>query len=103
MTKAQERLTLISVRRVAVILPGLLFLAVLSVILRLGLARSLWASPSRQAASQEVQKPKYDYMSGFLSRSTQPLGLKENPAMKEMLAQGPVKWALRAGSRHVLD
>ena len=85
------------------ILPGLLLLAVLSVIFRLGPARPLWASPSRQAAPQEAQKPKYDYMSGFLSRSTQPLGLKENPGMKEMLAQGSVRWALRAGLRHVLN
>jgi len=85
------------------ILSGLFLLAVLSVIFRLGPARPLWASPSRQAAPQETQKPKYDYMSGFLSRSTQPLGLKENPVMKEMLAQGPVRWALRAGSRQVLD
>ncbi|MGA2532585.1 MAG: hypothetical protein ABSG19_06055 [Candidatus Aminicenantales bacterium] len=85
------------------ILPGLLFLAALSVIFRLGPARPLWASPSRQASPQEAQKPKYDYMSGVLSRSTQPLGLKENPGMKEMLAQGPVRWALRAGRRHVLN
>ncbi len=103
MTKARERFTFISVRRAAVILPGLLFLAVLSVFLRLGPARPLWASPGGQAAPQEVQKPKNDYMSGFLSRSTQPLGLKENPAMKVMLAQGPVRWALRVGLRHVLN
>ncbi len=85
------------------VLPGLLLLAVLSVFSSLGPARPLWASANRQAAPQEAQKPKYDYMSGFLSRSTQPLGLKENPGMKEMLAQGPVRWALRAGSRHVLN
>jgi hypothetical protein len=42
-------------------------------------------------------------MSGFLSRSTQPLGLREDPAIKKLLEQGPVKWAIRAGSRHILD
>ena len=52
---------------------------------------------------QEVQKPNYDYMSTFLSRSTHPLGLKEDPAARRMLGQGPVAWAIRAGSRHVLD
>ncbi len=51
----------------------------------------------------EVQKPRYDYMSTFLSRSTRPLGLKEDPVARELLSQGPVKWAIRAGSRHVLN
>lgn len=51
----------------------------------------------------EVQKPRYDYMSGFLSRSTRPLGLKEDPIARELLSQGAVKWAIRAGSRHVLN
>jgi hypothetical protein len=52
---------------------------------------------------QEAQKPSYDYMSGLLSRNTRPLGLKEDPAARRMLGQGPVAWAVRAGSRHVLD
>ena len=103
MTNGRERFTYMNVRRAALILPGLLLLAVLSVIFALGPARPLWASSNRQAAPQEAQKPKYDYMSGVLSRSTQPLGLKENPGMKEMLAQGPVRWAIRAGSHHVLN
>jgi hypothetical protein len=64
--------------------------------------------PGAQAASQEtppqeVQKPNYDYMSNFLSRSTHPLGLKEDPAARRMLGQGALPWAIRAGSRHVLD
>jgi hypothetical protein len=64
--------------------------------------------PGAQASSQEpppqdVQKPNYDYMSNFLSRSTHPLGLKEDPAARRMLGQGPLPWAVRAGSRHVLD
>jgi hypothetical protein len=65
-------------------------------------------SPGPQTTTQEpppreVQKPSYDYMSGFLSRSTHPLGLKDDPAARRMLSQGPVAWAIRAGSRHVLD
>lgn len=66
------------------------------------------ARPGPQATSQEqppqeVQKPNYDYMSSFLSRSTNPLGLKEDPAARRMLGQGAVPWAIRAGVRHVLD
>jgi hypothetical protein len=66
------------------------------------------ASPDPQTLAQdppprEVQKPSYDYMSGFLSRSTHPLGLKDDPATRRMLGQGPVAWAIRSGSRHVLD
>jgi hypothetical protein len=64
--------------------------------------------PDPQATGQEpppreVQKPSYDYMDGFLSRSTRPLGLKDDPAARRMLGQGPVAWAIRSGSRHVLD
>ncbi len=54
-------------------------------------------------STQEVKPPKYDYMSGVLSRSTRPLGLKENPSLKKMLDQGAGRWAIRAGFRHVLD
>jgi hypothetical protein len=74
-------------------------------------ALSLLAAPARpnpQTSSQEppprqVRKPSYDYMSGFLSRSTHPLGLKDDPMTRRMLSQGPVAWAIRSGSRHVLD
>lgn len=64
--------------------------------------------PGPQTTAQEpppteVQKPSYDYMSTFLSRSTNPLGIKEDPAVRRMIGQGPVPWAIRAGSRHILD
>lgn len=59
--------------------------------------------PTQEQPPKDVQKPSYDYMSNFLSRSTKPLGLKEEPAVRRMLNQGPVAWAIRAGSRHVLD
>jgi hypothetical protein len=52
---------------------------------------------------REIQRPSYDYMSTFLSRSTHPLGIKEDPAARRMLGQGAVPWAMRAASRHVLD
>jgi len=91
------------VRKFIVILSAVLSLGGLWAVLRPGPPGPLWASPGKQASPQEVQKPKYDYMSTFLSRSTQPLGLKEDPAIKQLLDQGPVKWAIRAGSRHILD
>jgi hypothetical protein len=56
-----------------------------------------------QPPPQDVRKPGYDYMSTFLSRNTKPMSLKEDPAVRRMLGQGPVSWAIRAGSRHVLD
>jgi hypothetical protein len=61
------------------------------------------ASSQDEPPQQEVQKPTYDYMSTYLSRSTNPLGLKEDPAARRMLNQGAVAWAIRAGARHVLD
>lgn len=56
-----------------------------------------------QPPPQDVRKPGYDYMSTFLSRNTKPMSLKEDPAVKRMLGQGSVNWAIRAGARHVLD
>ena len=57
----------------------------------------------QETPPQDVQKPNYDYMSTLLSRSTRPLGLREDPAVRRMLGQGSVPWAIRAGSRHILD
>jgi hypothetical protein len=80
-------------------------LAAVSFILLLGVpaGRSGAQTTSQEPPPREVQKPNYDYMSGLLSRSTNPLGLKDNPAVRRMLGQGPVAWAVRAGSRHILD
>jgi hypothetical protein len=55
--------------------------------------------------SQEypAQKPKSDYMSSILGRNTKPLGLKEDQALRRLLRQPAIKWAVRSGQRHVLD
>lgn len=58
---------------------------------------------AQEPPPREVQKPSYNYMDSFLSRSANPLGLKDDPAARRMLGQGPVAWAVRAGSRHILD
>lgn len=52
---------------------------------------------------QTIKKPKYDYMSTFLSRNTKPLGLKENIALRKFLKQSIIKWSIRAGERHILN
>lgn len=57
----------------------------------------------QETPPQEVQKPKFDYMSNWLSRSTQPLGLKRDPAARALLGQGSVKWAIRSSPRHILE
>jgi hypothetical protein len=67
-----------------------------------GLRPGSQTTPQEQPP-KEVPKPSYDYMSNILSRSTHPLGLKEDPAARRMLSQGAVPWAIRAGSRHLLD
>lgn len=61
------------------------------------------ATASQEPPPKEIQKPNYNYMDGFLSRSTHPLGLKDDPVTRRMLGQGPVAWAIRSGARHVLD
>ena len=52
---------------------------------------------------ESVKKHKYDYMSTFLSRNTKPLGLKENLAMKRLLEEPNIKWAIRAEKKHILN
>ena len=48
-------------------------------------------------------KPKYDYMSSFFSRNTKPLGLKEDLAVKQLLKQPAINWAVRTGQSSILD
>jgi hypothetical protein len=50
-----------------------------------------------------AEKPKSDYMSQILGRNTRPLGLKEDLALRKLLRQTAIKWAVRTGQRHILD
>jgi hypothetical protein len=50
-----------------------------------------------------AKKPKSDYMSSILGRNTKPLGLKEDLALRRLLRQPAIRWAVRSGQRHVLD
>ena len=62
-------------------------------------------SPDTPVAPQEYPagKPKSDYMSQILGRNTKPLGLKEDLALRRLLRQPAIKWAIRASQRHILD
>lgn len=53
--------------------------------------------------SQEVSRPKYDYMSTILSRNTKQLGLKENKSLRKYLSQPSIKWAIRSEKGHILN
>lgn len=50
-----------------------------------------------------AQKPKSDYMSQILGRNTKPLGLKEDLALRKLLRQPAIRWAIRSGQRHILN
>jgi hypothetical protein len=50
-----------------------------------------------------AKKSKYNYMNSFFSRNTKPLGLKEDQALKKLLAQKSITWAIRTEIRHILD
>lgn len=83
---------------------GALAAVVVGLLLGPQAVRPLPQTPAQEPPPpRDVQKPSYDYMDGFLSRSARPLGLKDDPAARRMLGQGAVPWAVRAGTRHVLD
>ncbi|MBN2200084.1 MAG: hypothetical protein JW747_09590 [Candidatus Aminicenantes bacterium] len=48
------------------------------------------------------QKPAFDYMSSYLSRNTNPLGLEQDKEILDLKLQPPIKWAVRASRRHAL-
>ncbi len=68
-------------------------------------SKDFFFSRSNASHPQNVpdKKPKYDYMSAFLNRSTNPLGLKIDPELEKLLRKPGIKWAIRAGLKHVLD
>jgi len=93
--------------RKKICLGGVIFLFVFTVFIPHNTLSSKDLLFSRSTAShpQNVpdKKPKYDYMSTFLNRSTNPLGLKIDPELEKLLKQPGIKWAIRVGSKHVLD
>ncbi|MGQ9471463.1 MAG: hypothetical protein ACUVR0_07215 [Candidatus Aminicenantales bacterium] len=62
-------------------------------------------TPRPALAPQEYppKRPIADYLSSFLSRSTKPLGLKEDQKLRQLLFQSPAKWVVRATPKHILN
>jgi hypothetical protein len=63
----------------------------------------LYALKIDNLSPQSVKKPEFDYMSSILSRNTNPLGLKDNLPLRRFLNQSSIKWAFRAGGKHILN
>jgi hypothetical protein len=60
--------------------------------------------PAPSLVQQDYNKKTTEgYMETVLSRNTRPLGLKENIVLRNLLKQPAIKWAIRAGIRHILD
>ena len=96
MTKFRESFILKQVKKkkiwiIAAFVFALIFLSTLK---KTGFSESSFFAKKLQADPQTSRKPKYDYMSTFLSRDTEPLGLKENIALKRFLEQPSIKWAI---------
>lgn len=56
-----------------------------------------------EPSSQDTQRPRTDYMTTLLARSTQPLGLKDDPRLQKYLSQPGIKWAIRSSRRYILN
>lgn len=52
---------------------------------------------------QTEKPPKQDYMKRLLGRGTEPLGLKENKTLNQLLEQPQIKWVIRSEQRHILN
>jgi len=64
----------------------------------------LAGGPDRAAQQKETAvRPGTDYMKDVLRRNTKPIGLKEDKLLQKLLRQSNMKWAIRAGGRHILD
>jgi hypothetical protein len=104
LTKFRESFILKQVKKKKIwIVAAFIFALILVFTLKkIGFSASSFYSVKPQADPQ-TSKPKYDYMSTFLSRDTEPLGLKENIALKRFLEQPSIKWAIRSGKKHILN
>lgn len=57
---------------------------------------------STDSSRTELQTEK-DYMKRLLGRDTDPLGLKENKQLNQLLGQPQIKWVIRSEQRHILN
>jgi hypothetical protein len=105
LTNSRESFILKQVKKKTVWIIALFVLAIILLVTlkKTGFSASSFFSGKPKADPQTSKKPKYDYMSTFLSRDTEPLGLKENIALKKFLEQPSFKWAIRSEKRHILN
>jgi hypothetical protein len=103
LTKTRESNILKKVRKRAFLLIIAVFAAAILVYSLDQMIVNQGSNPPLNQEPQDTKKPKYDYMSTFLSRDTNPLGLKENIALKKLLDQSSIKWAIRSSRRHILN
>jgi hypothetical protein len=105
LTKSRESFILKQVKKKKIwIIAVMAFaLVLLFTLKKIGFSESSVFSGKPEVDPQTSKKPKYDYMSTFLSRDTEPLGLKENIALKRLLEQPSIKWAIRSGKNHILN
>lgn len=105
LTKSRESFILKQVKKKKIGIVGAFVIAaiLLFTLKTIGFGESSFFSKKPQVDPQTSRKPKYDYMSTFLSRDTEPLGLRENVALKRFLEQPSIKWAVRSGKKHILN
>ena len=51
----------------------------------------------------QTEKPPRDYMKRLSERGTEPLGLKEDKTLNQLLGQPQIKWVIRSEQRHILN
>ncbi|MFC2160372.1 hypothetical protein ACFLRX_01835 [Acidobacteriota bacterium] len=61
------------------------------------------SSDEHKADLQTETPPTKDYMDRLMERDTDPLGLKENKSLNQLLGQPQIKWVIRSEQRHILN
>jgi hypothetical protein len=54
------------------------------------------------AETPQTEQSENDYMNNLLSRDTNPLWLKDNPALKRYLEEPAINWTVRSARSHLL-
>lgn len=64
---------------------------------------NLFSAENNKAGLQTKKPPAKDYMDRLMGRDTDPLGLKENKQLNQLLGQPQIKWVIRSEQRHILN
>ena len=65
--------------------------------------RAFFSADGHRTELQTEKRPKQDYWKRLLGRDTDPLGLKENKSLNQLLGQPQIKWVIRSEQRHILN